>query len=614
MVVAACAAGGTTERRTPTDPAPTTLDEFVASATRVLEETGVPGAGLALVGQHGVEWAGGVGHADRDRKTLVTADTHFRAGSISKSFVAMALVQLSEDGRLDLDAALEEVAPDIRVDNPWQDTDPVRVIHVLQHTAGFDDMHFKDRYLPGGAPPPPLAEVLTLTTAARRVRWRPGTRTAYSNVGYGVAGALIEKVAGEPYEDVIKREIFDPLAMATSSFRLTSEDLATMATGYGDAGPVGYPQIYLRPAGNLHTSAGELARFVQMLLGWGELGTAFVVDPEYLGNMEQPRTTLAFEAGLRNGYGSGIRMVLSAPFKILGHNGGIDGFVSSYGYSPSRDVGYVALLNSAGGRAPEALERISALAMRYLKRDVDRPSAPEARVDAATLDGYAGYYHDANPRHQIMWPLQWLTAGQTVWRDGHQLYVKSIVGARMRLIPVTDTSFRIGDEVDASRVFTHDREGTLVMAGPGVFAERRPRWRVELVRLPVLAAFPIILSVPLGSLVWLARVRRARPRGFWALKLALLLCSLALVLPAVTLVVTPERQYGERSATTMTVWLASLAVPLLGVVVGLLVIRARRVGASRWLTAYAALVAISMVGLSLYLGAHGLLGLRLWDY
>ena len=148
IALVACSRAETGRTAPPDDPTPQTLDEFKTAAARVLSETGVPGAGIALVQQSGVEWAGGIGYADRDARTPVTADTHFRVGSISKSFVAMGLVQLYEDGRIDLESTVEEVDPEIAIDNPWQSTDPVRIIHVLQHTAGFDDMHFKDRYVP----------------------------------------------------------------------------------------------------------------------------------------------------------------------------------------------------------------------------------------------------------------------------------------------------------------------------------------------------------------------------------------------------------------------------------------------------------------------------------
>ena len=240
----------------PQDPTPQTIEEFQAAAARIVSETGVPGAGLALVRADGIEWAGGVGLADRERGIPVTGDTRFRVGSVSKTFVAMSLVQLYEEDSLDIEAPLEELVPEIAIENPWHRSDPVRLIHVLQHTAGFDDMHFKDRYIPEGEPEVSLGEALARNPASRRVRWRPGTRMSYSNVGYGVAGLVLEKLAGQPFEDYIQEHIFDPLEMASSSFRLTAEDETLLARGYdGDGEPVGYPRIYLRPAGNLHSDA-----------------------------------------------------------------------------------------------------------------------------------------------------------------------------------------------------------------------------------------------------------------------------------------------------------------------------------------------------------------------
>jgi CubicO group peptidase (beta-lactamase class C family) len=154
----------------------------------------------------GVEWAGGVGLADRENNTPVTADTHFRVGSISKSFIASALVQLYLDDAIDLDAPVSTIAPEIRIDNAWDPAHPVRVIHLLQHTAGFDDMHFNEMYNVSDPPDMPLGQVLAINPSSRVVRWEPGTRMSYSNPGYAVAGYLIEKVTGEKYEDRHRRE------------------------------------------------------------------------------------------------------------------------------------------------------------------------------------------------------------------------------------------------------------------------------------------------------------------------------------------------------------------------------------------------------------------------
>ena len=134
------------------------LEAFRADAARILDETGVPGAGIALVRAGGVEWAGGVGLADRDQRTPVTADTHFRAGSISKTFVAMALVQQYEDGEIDIEAPVSELAPS--VPSTTGSALPVTVLNLLQHTAGFDDMHFNERYNLTDPPDLPLLDVL----------------------------------------------------------------------------------------------------------------------------------------------------------------------------------------------------------------------------------------------------------------------------------------------------------------------------------------------------------------------------------------------------------------------------------------------------------------------
>jgi len=293
LLAVVCVTGGA--QQPDQDPFPKTVEDFRTAVQKVLSDTGVPGAGLALVRMSGVEWAGGVGLADREKHLPVTADTHFRAGSISKSFIASAIVQMYLDDEIDLDTPISEIASEIRIDNAWEPAHPVRVIHLLQHTAGFDDMHFNEMYNVADPPDMPLEDVLKINPNSRVVRWQPGTRMAYSNPGYAIAAYLIEKITGEKYEDRIAEKIFRPVGMPTSSFVLAKDDEAILAKGYRDrtGPPVPYSQIYLRPSGNLHTSALELGRWVHLLLNWGETETDLVIDPEYLSNMEHPRTTLA---------------------------------------------------------------------------------------------------------------------------------------------------------------------------------------------------------------------------------------------------------------------------------------------------------------------------------
>ncbi len=596
------------------DPWPKSVEEFRTAVQNVLSDTGVPGAGLALVRMSGVEWAGGVGLADRDRRTPVTADTHFRAGSISKSFIASAIVQMYLDDEIDLDATVSELASEIRIDNAWEPEYPVRVIHLLQHTAGFDDMHFNEMYNVSHPPDLPLEEVLKINPASRIVRWQPGTRMSYSNPGYAVAGYLIEKITGQKYEDRIAEKIFTPAGMPTSSFVLTKDDEAILARGYRDrtGPPVPYTQIYFRPAGNLHTSALELGRWVHLLLNWGETENDLVIDPEYLSNMEHPRTTVASSAGLRTGYGSGIANTQVEGFPMLGHGGGIEGFSSLYGYSTSRDSGYVILLNST--HSPEAMRRIVKLAVRYLKADVEPPPKPKATVAESTLRKYEGYYHDANPRNQAFAFVEWLLSGRNVTVSGDHLEVKPAFGSPVSLTPVADALFRTDDDVEATTVFAEHDTGAMVMAGPSRFAIRQSRVRIESVRWTVIVSAAVVVTPLLVMVVWLIRARRAEPFGFWWMKFTLLLCAIAFVLPVIGVMNVKDTELGTRNIWTAAMFAGSVLMPAAAILSFLFTIDAWRNDAGRWLRSYAFVVSIAALIVSGYLSAWGMIGFMPWSF
>jgi CubicO group peptidase (beta-lactamase class C family) len=593
------------------DPWPKSIEEFRLAVQDVLSDTGVPGAGIALVRASGIEWAGGIGVADRDTKAPVTADTHFRAGSISKTFIASALVQLYLADLVELDAPVASIAPEIDIDNAWDPGDPVRVIHLLQHTAGFDDMHFNEMYNLSTAPELSLEQVLAINPRSRVVRWRPGTRMSYSNPGYTVAAYLIEKISGRKYEDYIADRIFKPVGMPTSSFHLTTDDEALLAKGYNarTGPPVPYTQIYLRPSGNLHTSALELGRFVQLLLNWGETDKDLVIDPEYLSNMEHPRTTLASDAGLRSGYGSGIASLSIEGFPMLGHGGGIDGFISQYAYSTSRDVGFVVLLNST--HSQDAMRRIQQLAVRYLKADVDAPLKPSATVAAETLRNYEGYYHDAYPRNQAMAFIEWLLSGRTIRVSGNGLVAQPVFGHSIQLIPVSDSLFREPQDPEATLVFTKTAEGVPVMAGATRYLEKRSRWPVELVRWTVLISSGIVLT-PLAVLpLWIFYAKRS---AFWMLKGFLLLCAIAFLLPVIGIMNVNDRSLGTQNMWTTAIFAGSVLMPFSAIVSVLLLIDAWRRGARRGLRLYGLAVSAAALVVSGYLSTWGMIGFMPWSF
>jgi hypothetical protein len=181
-------------------------------------------------------------------------------------------------------------------------------------------------------------------------------------------------------------------------------------------------------------------------------------------------------------------------------------------------------------------------------------------------------------------------------------------------VPVSETTFRSAEDVDASRVFVTDADGEMVYTGPQTYAVRTDRWPIDAVRLAVIAAVAVIGSVVLVAIAWFVRRKRATPRGFWELKASLLLCPLVLALPVAGLSATPLAAWGTRNTGTIAVYLGTLAIPTLAIIVSLFTVVAIRERASRHLVTYAGLVALAMAGLSLYLSHHGVMGIRLWDY
>ncbi len=123
------------------------------------------------------------GHSGRD----ATGDTLFRIGSISKMFVSLSVLMLQEQGQLALDDLVRSRIPDVAFENPWEQTDPVRIVHLLEHTTGFDDLTFRE-YAHGRLVT--LKEGLDYEPRSRKSRWRPGTRFSYCNSGPPMAAYI----------------------------------------------------------------------------------------------------------------------------------------------------------------------------------------------------------------------------------------------------------------------------------------------------------------------------------------------------------------------------------------------------------------------------------------
>jgi CubicO group peptidase (beta-lactamase class C family) len=246
-----------------TNSGPHSIPALQAAIESVLKETRTPGAAIAIVTSNKIDWLAGIGKADVAANQPVTPDTLFRLGSVSKGFVALAALQLQEAGKLKLTDTVRQWAPDVAFVNPWEATNPVRLVHLMEHTSGFDDMHLRKYALDD--PAMTLDAALAYGAASRVCRWPPGERMAYCNSGPAVLAAVIEKVSGEHIEDYMHKNIFNPLHMDGASYFYTPEVQRRLAKLYRPDGVTPYPywHVGLRPTAGLNASARDMANYLR---------------------------------------------------------------------------------------------------------------------------------------------------------------------------------------------------------------------------------------------------------------------------------------------------------------------------------------------------------------
>ncbi len=599
----------------PLAPKPQTIEQLKAAIADVLKRTHTPGCGFALVAKDSLIFAGGVGKADLATNRDVTADTTFRIGSITKSFVALSFLKLNEQGKVDLHAKVADVAPEVKIVNRWDATDPVRIVNLLEHTAGFDDMPPAETYDMSLGPQVSLLETFARFPEPQVVRWRPGTLQSYSNPGYGVAGYIIEKLTSKPCEDYIADNILHPLAMTHSDMRLTPDVRATLAQGYRGNPPVLVPYypILLRPAGEMKASPNDMARFVRMMLNRGTLDGVKIVSPESIARMETGETGLAARAGFKDGYGLGNYVTVTHSIKTHGHNGGLDGFLSDYAYMPDQGLGYFFSINASS----PALKQIDDLIFAYITRTVAVPPKPAAVPLDADVREATGFYQFASPRNEKFKFLNMLLLEGWTYLDHGKLYRRGLIPSpREEQIYLGHSQFRGEKDSGASGVFCTDDDGNRYGCGElTCFRKISPVWPATRLILLVGAVLTMATSI-LFALVWIPRKLSGRMNGvkYLTVRVVPLLASLTFLITIAMWIRGPESSFAlaTPSPYAVSICLLTLLFAILSVAGFVLAIRSFRHPMNRSVRLHSIAVAFASIGWTVFLGYWGMIGLRFW--
>src|SRR6266705_4095378 len=312
--------------------------------------------GSALVADNGkIIYKKGFGLANMEWNIPNASDTKFRLGSITKQFTATLILQLVEQGKIKLDGKITDYLPDYRKDTGAK----VTIHNLLSHTSGIPSYTSLPGFFQNVSRNPFAVNDFIKKYASGDLEFEPGTKFVYSNSGYFLLGAIIEKVTGKPYEQVLKQNIFDPLGMKNSGYDHWGTIIYKRATGYSRT-PRGYgnaPYLDMSipyAAGSLYSTVEDLYLWDQALYGEKILSAK--------------SKELMFKPNLENyGYGFVMRKVALQPSKfevpVIQHNGGINGF-STVIVRIVADKRLIVLLDNA--EQGEYLDRITSGLMSIL--------------------------------------------------------------------------------------------------------------------------------------------------------------------------------------------------------------------------------------------------------
>jgi len=323
----------------------------------------IPGCAVAIVDEHSIVYARGFGYADVQNKIPVIPHTFFRAGSISKTLTALAVMQLAEQGKIDIDAPLSRYIPSFSIKSRFEGDNTITIRHLLSHKSGI----MRDYYAGIMGDDLIVYDELLRALAGEYLCYAPGRAYKYSNVGYTLLGLVIEKVSGEKFDNYMQKHILKPFGLNQSSFRLTPEIQSNLALGtmrkafslvpqageFDSSIQVPYLAIRDIPAGGLFSNVLDLAKFIQFLIADKSELSYHLVSNSTFNEMCTAQFQDAPQANLFvSDYGLGVKLnkfYFGRVNDIVYHDGSVNGFYSILAFSQKQKIGIVIMCNSESG-------------------------------------------------------------------------------------------------------------------------------------------------------------------------------------------------------------------------------------------------------------------------
>jgi len=590
------------------------LTKLKDSIQSIVNRDHVPGLMIGITTKDSLIFSGGFGYADIKAKRRTDDHTLFRLGSITKMFVSLAILQLVQQGKLSLNDELKKLVPELPFTNKWESAHPVRVINLLEHTAGFDDMKL-NRMCSQDSVVYSAREMMLMQAHSLICRWKPGERFSYSNPGYVILGYIIEKISGKPYAQYIAENILLPLNMHETNFnaigKMPARDTKQYVVHSGKIIEVPSVNCLMAPAGALWSSASDMVKFIRLFLASGQPVFPGIIIHE----METTHSSLAARSGLSSGYGlANASMFLynkSADWR--GHTGLMGTCFSTFSYNRQLGVGFI--MSSNGNQQNGAIEKLIA---DYLEQQAPNKPLDTIATDPKLVAFFAGQYRFESPRVQTAALKDKLLNTHKVYIENNSLFVQSLTDGKMKLVQTVPGQFAHEYSNKPTIVFTKNEEGRPVMVMDGLYFEKASAFSMQFTNWLALITISLALSAALAGIIssigfYTGRVKRdqflLRLLPVWGLAL------LAWAIKSMLQVQTESYLLSELTtinARTIIIFAGTLLFGVFAVLHLVVVIRRFSQFTNRFFAVYWLLASLAVFFIAFLLFQNGWIGLRTW--
>lgn len=416
---------------------------------RKMQKLNVTGVSIALVDDQEIVWAEGFGFSDRENGIKATPGMTCNICSISKLFTGTAIMQLAEQGKIDIDKPVTEYIQEFKINTRFKDSRPITVKDLMIHHSGIPSSRSKGMWAENVEP----FQTVLRDLKDDYVAYPPGYIYAYSNMAYSVLGVVLERASGQDYYHYMRKNILDRIGMNNSSF-FVDDVKDFLAKTYNNGKPERELPLRDIPGGGLHSNVLDMSLFMKMVNAGGCAGKEKIIEKDTLDYMLQPQNRgILLDLGNDIGLSWHINLPsLNYAGKVAFHNGAVLCYRSVLIMLPYHKLG-VVLLSNSGNSMPliqEAAEETLKQAL-FIKKGIKPPVKKKATAAGnMTLDKsilkYAGDYAT--------------NIGLVSIKESKGLPEGFINGRKYKLIPDGQCSFRLKN----AKISFSEIEGKKILA------------------------------------------------------------------------------------------------------------------------------------------------------